>query len=351
MQKKNYTVNFGHAVTACPKAAAKKIVKGEADLTEIRVLTVCLMGNGSAVGIPKICAQTGLDENEVISALAYWRGVGVISSDGEEETAAEPVTVAPVTAETKETAPAEPSDTEKKILKSRELPKYSGIEISALIDKNGGELRDMIDACQQMLGYMFSSPEQQTMVALCDWLGLKADYVMTLVAYYAEKKPGCKVRYVEKAAIDLVNDGIETIEALNEHIRRMEVYDTVAGKLRSMLGIGARDFTKKENGYINHWINDLGFGIDMIEAAYETTCNGTTDKSFDFKYADKVLEGWYSAGIKTPAEAEAESERYRSEKTKSEPQKGATFGSLSFDPDEAMKLALKRSRENMAKLK
>jgi uncharacterized membrane protein len=77
------------------------------------------------------------------------------------------------------------------------------------------------------------------MVALCDWLGLKADYVMTLVAYYAEKKPGCKVRYVEKAAIDLVNDGIDTIEALNDHIKRMEAYDTVAGKLRSMLGIGA----------------------------------------------------------------------------------------------------------------
>ena len=352
MQKKNYTVNFGHAVTAFPKTAAKKIAKGEADLTEVRVLTACLMGNGSAVGIPKICAQTGLDENEVVRALAYWRGVGVICFGEDDEPQAETTvnnqTIAPETAETTKIAPTEP---DKRVLQAREMPKYSGIEISAIIDKNGGELRDMIDACQQMLGYMFSSPEQATMVALCDWLGLNADYVMTLVAYYAEKKPGCKVRYIEKAAIDLVNDGIDTIEALNDHIKSMELYDTVAGKLRVMLGIGAREFTKSENGKINHWIKDLGFGIDMIEAAYEVTCNGTSDKSFDFKYADKVLEGWYTSGIKTPAEAEAASERFRAEKAQSEPQKGATSGKLSFDPDEFMNLAVKRSRENMAKLK
>lgn len=375
MQKKSYTVNFGSAVTAFPKAAAKKIAKGEASLIEVRVLTAALMGNGSAVGIPKICVQTGLDENDVISALAYWRGVGVIHCGEEIDGGSEEASIAPVTAETGASvptaAPISPSaaanvaatvapigvpetsapEVGKKVLVAREMPKYTGIEISAIIDKDGGKLRDMIDACQQMLGYMFSSPEQATMVGLCDWLGLEADYVMTLVAYYAEKKPGCKVRYLEKAAIDLVNEGIETLDALNDHIRSMELYDSVAGKLRSMLGIGARDFTKKENGYISHWINDLGYGIDMIKAAYDVTCDGTSDHKFDFKYASKVLDGWHLVGVKTPEEAEAENERYRAGKAQSEPQKGASSGKLGFDPDEFMKLAVKRSRENMAKLK
>ena len=90
MQKRSYTVNFGSAVTAFPKEAAKKISRGEASLTEIRVLTAFLMGNGSSVSTSKLCTQTGLDESDVISALAYWRGVGVLSyEDGsaEEQTA------------------------------------------------------------------------------------------------------------------------------------------------------------------------------------------------------------------------------------------------------------------------
>ena len=208
----------------------------------------------------------------------------------------------------------------------------------------------MIDACQQMLGYIFSAPEQSTMVGLCDWLGLEADFVMTLVAYYSDKKPGCKVSYVQSAAIGLVNDGISTIDALNDYIKSMEEYDTVSGKLRSLLGIGAREFTKTENGKITHWINDLGYGFDMIKAAYEVTCDGTSDHKFDFKYANKVLDGWDSQGIKTPEQAETATAKFKSEKGQGE-QKGASSGKLGFDPDEFMSLALKRSKENMSKLK
>lgn len=346
MQKKNYKINYGQAVTVMPKSAAKRIVKGEVDLAEIQVLTACIMGNGSAVGIPKICAVTGLDENVVVSALAYWRGAGIVCSDQDEAEAS----IAPVTEENAVfSIEPETEEREQKVIKSRELPKYTGVELSAMIDKNGGELRDMIDACQQILGYMFSSPEISTVVAMCDYLGLTSDYIMTLCAYLIEKKPGCKVRYLEKTACDLVNSGIENIEALNDYIKGMELYDGVSGKLRLMAGIGAREFTKSENGKINHWIKDLGYGIEMIEAAYEVCCNNTG--KFDFKYVDKVLEGWYTSGVKTPAEAEAANERYRTEKTKNEPQKGATSGTLSFDPDEFMRLAVARSKENMAKLK
>ena len=342
MQKKSYTVNFGSAVTAFPREAAKKIAKGEASVTEVRVLTALLMGNGSSVSASKLCAQTGLDEGDVISALAYWRGVGVLSyEDGsaEEQTAhvEENQTKRPDT--TQKTA--EQEEPKKKVLLSKELPKYTGIEISAMLDRDGGKLRDMIDECQQLIGHIFTPNETATLLGLCDWLGLEADYVITLVAYYVVKKPGLNVRYIEKAAVELVNEEITTLEALDAHIRNMELYDGIAGKLRSLIGIGGRAFTKKENGMISHWAKDLGYGIDVITLAYEVCCD--SKGSFSFDYANRVLENWYAAGVRTVENAKDELERFRLSK-----EKGAELAK-SFDTGEFFSTALKRSYKNMAK--
>ena len=345
MQKKNYIVNFGNAVTAFPRVAAKMIASGAASPAEARVLAAMLMGNGSSVGIPKLCTQTGLDENDVLEALAFWRGAGVISSGNDNIEQSE---------ESKKQESAQPSDAvadepeapKKKVLLSREMPKYTGLEISAMLEKDGGKLRKMIDMCQELIGHIFNPNEVNTVLGLCDWLGLEADYVITLVAYYVEKKPGCNVRYIQSAATALVNDGVDTIESLDAYIRNMEIYDGVSGKLRSLAGMGARTFTKKENRMMNRWVKDMRYGEDIIELAYEVCCDNTSEFSFD--YMNRVLENWYSSGIKTVSEAQAEMKRYKEEKEKNTPQKGASSGKLSFDPDKFMKLAIKRSGDNMS---
>ena len=342
MQKRSYTVNFGSAVTAFPKEAAKKISKGEASLTEIRVLTAFLMGNGSSVSTSKLCTQTGLDESDVISALAYWRGVGVLSyEDGSAEEQTAPIEEKQTKKPDASQKTAEQEEPKKKVLLSKELPKYTGIEISAMLERDGGKLRDMIDECQQLMGHIFTPNETTTLLGLCDWLGLEADYVITLVAYYVVKKPGLNVRYIEKAAVELVNEEITTLEALDAHIRNMELYDGIAGKLRSLIGIGGRAFTKKENGMITHWAKDLGYGIDVISLAYEVCCD--SKGSFSFDYANRVLENWYSAGVKTVENAKSELERFHSQKNK-----GAELAK-SFDTGEFFSTALKRSYKNMAK--
>ena len=345
MQKKTYTVNFGSAVTAFPKKAAKKIAKGEASLTEIRVLTAFLMGNGSSVSLSKLCTQTSLDESDVISALAYWRGVGVLSYGDGDNAPEETVTIAPENAKTEQSSfETEQEEPKKKALLSSEMPKYSGIEISAMLERDGGKLRDMIDECQQLMGRIFTPSDTTTVVGLCDWLGLEADYVITLVAYYAAKKPGCNVRYIEKAAVELVNNEISTLEALDAHIRDLELYDGISGKLRSLIGIGGRAFTKKENANITHWAKDLGYGIDIITMAYECCCD--SKGSFSFDYANRILENWFSAGVKTTDDAKKELERFRAQNSAKD--KGSDLAK-SFDTGEFFSTALKRSYKNMAK--
>ena len=321
MAIKAYFVNYGTGVTVFPSSAAEKIISGNASLTDIRVLTAILAENGE-VTVRTVAEKTGLAETGVESSIAFWRGVGAI---GETEIA----DTAEVTAESENKKPAKETK-----------PKYTGNQLSELLGKNGGQIKDMIDVCQQVMGRIFNTVETNTMVSLCDWLGLSSDYVVTLCQYFVVKKPGCTVRYIEKAATDLVNKDIVTLDDLDAYLKEMELYDGIAGKLRSWLGIGNRAYTQKENAMIKRWASDFGYGEDTIRYAYEITVD--IKGAFSFDYANAILENWYTTGVRTKEDAENAVNRYKSEKEKKK-----KFGT-SFDTDEFFGLALKRSYQRMA---
>lgn len=316
MANKAYFVNYGTAVTVIPSSAAEKIISGNASLTDIRVITAILSGNGEAT-VKAVAEKTGLAESSVETSVAFWRGVGAI---GEKDAASEEAVDKKPAKETK--------------------PKYTGTEISELLGKDGGRIKEMIDICQQLMGRIFNTVETSTMVSLCDWLGLSSDYVVTLCQYLVGKKPGCNVRYIEKAAADMSSKGIITIDDLDAYLKEMELYDGIAGKLRSWLGIGNRVYTQKENGMIKRWARDFGYGEDTIRYAYEITVDAKG--AFSFDYANAILENWYTSGVRTKEDAENAVNRYRSEKEKKKKSGG------SFDTDEFFGLALKRSYQRMA---
>jgi len=65
---------------------------------------------------------------------------------------------------------------------------------------------------------------------------------------------------------------------------------------------------------------------------------------FSFDYADKVLEGWYSSGVRTLDDAVKAVESFHSEQSK-KPSSGASGGitESSFDGEDFLALAIKRS--------
>lgn len=319
MANKAYFVNYGTAVTVIPSSAAEKIISGNASLTDVRVITA-ILAEGGEVTVKTVAEKTGLAESSVETSVAFWRGVGAI---GERDAVSEESTAKKPAKETK--------------------PKYTGNEISELLGKDGGRIKEMIDICQQLMGRIFNTVETSTMVSLCDWLGLSSDYVVTLCQYLVGKKPGCNVRYIEKVAADMSSKGIITIDDLDAYLKEMELYDGIAGKLRAWLGIGNRVYTQKENGMIKRWARDFGYGEDTIRYAYEITVD--TKGVFSFDYANAILENWYTSGVRTKEDAENAVNRYKSEKERRKQSGG------SFDTDEFFGLALKRSYQRMAEEK
>ncbi len=325
MSEKKCFIAYGRGVTALPEAACKKIIAGAATLADIRVLTV-LCSNGELSGldidelISNVSELTGMVESKVENAVSFWRGCGALEYAETDALESKP-----------RAAKLKPSE--------KYSPTYTGTQISELLDRDGGKLKNMIDQCQQLIGRMFNAIESSVMVGMCDWLGLEPEFVVTMTAYYTNKKPGCNVRYLEKAATDLVNNGITTLHDLDIYLKEMELYDGVAGKLRSWLGIGGRSYSKKENGMIKRWVKDFSYGEDIIRSAYDVTVDNKGEFSFD--YANKVLENWFKDGVKTKLDAENAIAAFKREKENS-PKDGG-----SFDTDEFFNLALKRSYGGM----
>lgn len=353
MQNKKYTVSFGQGVTVIPSKAAERIISGDAGELETRVLIALLsIPSESERTGEAVASAAGVSEAELTASIAYWRGAGIIKSaaaslkesgEGKERDPSSSEATADDRKDTEksesESAQSkEPAEKKKKLL-SNESRKYTGEQISSLLDKDGGQLKKMVDVCQQLIGHILNPNEINTLVGLCDWLGLDVEYVITLCSYYTEKKPGCNVRYIERVAVELVNEGLDTPQLLDEHIKQMEIYDGIAGKIRSWLGIGGREYTKKENTHIKHWISDLCYGEDIIKYAYEITVNAK--QTFSFDYAGRILDNWYAAGVRSLDQAKKSVEDFKAQKT------GADKGS--FETDEFFKLAMKRSYGKLKK--
>ncbi len=328
---------YGFGVTAIPEEASKKIISGGATLADIRVLlALCsepaLSGCMAEETVAYISEKTGLVGSMVENALAFWRGCGAVDFT-ECDTSGKLAKTETVTEK------LIPPEVDKKLVKSKDIPTYSATQLSELLDRDGGKMKDMVDQCEQLLGRMFNAVESSALVGLCDWLGLDPEFIVTMTAYYSRKKPGCNIRYLEKAATDLVNNGITGLAELDIYLREMELYDGVAGKIRSWLGIGERAYTKKENGFIKRWVKELSYDESVIRYAYEITVDNKGE--FIFDYANKILENWFASGVKTLADAEKMVENYKLEK-ESAPKDGG-----SFDTDEFFNLALKRSYNAM----
>ena len=265
---------------------------------------------------------SGLDLTEIIIALQFWRGAEVLCLAGDNTSTASTITDS------------------KKALQKNDTPTYTGEEISRLFENNK-EIPMLIDECQKIAGKIFNPHEINKIVSLYDYLGLSCEYILS-VYNYCKNKNKTTVHYIEKTAFNLYNEGVDTDEKLIEYLKYKEQFESVAGKIRRIFGLGNRSLTKKEEDIIKKWTEDFKFGLDIIEYAYELTVNATNKPSLP--YASKILENWFVKNVKTLEDAKALDFDYKKSK-----QTENTSKESSFDSDEFFAAALKKSYENLGK--
>ncbi|MBR5315016.1 MAG: DnaD domain protein [Clostridia bacterium] len=321
-----FTFTSGNDTISLPKNALLNKLNTVSE-AELKVL-IC----ASAISAEKECfdaediqKMSGLDLTQIIIALQFWRGSDVLSVAGQSTTTA-------VDLQTSE---------KKTTLQKNEMPNYSGEDVAKLFESNT-EIKLLIDECQQIAGKMFNPYETNKIISLYDYIGLSSEYIL-LLYNYCKNKGKTVVHYVEKTALNLYDEGVDTAEKLQEYIKYKERTDSIKGKVQSIFGINFRSLTKKEGELIEKWSEVWGFGFDVIEYAYELTVNATNKSSLS--YANKILENWRIQGITTLEGAKALDEEFKKSKQKA----ASPSQNSSFDDDEFFEAALKRSYENIGK--
>ena len=216
-----------------------------------------------------------------------------------------------------------------KLMREAGLPEYTSEELADMLEKNSGAL-SFVDEAQRRIGRMLGPREVSILVGLRDYLELDDEYIYLLLDYCA-KIDKTSMRYVEKLAFGMYDEGIHDADVLAERLAEREAYTKLEGRFKAMIGARSRKLTTKETRFLNRWSIEMKYDFAMIEAAYEITVD--TKHEYNPAYMNGILERWYAAGIFTPEQLDAE---------KSKKKNDPDFGN-SFDTNEFFEAALRRS--------
>ena len=240
-------------------------------------LRLCYMAGGEADN-KKIASDLDILESDVVKAFNYWESVGVVRLTGDG------VEYLDLTL----------SDAEEKPRK----PHYSAGEISDIVDNND-EIRFLIRHAEDIFGKTLSGGEMSTLLSFYDWLKLPVEVILMLLEHCASLNK-TNMRYAEKVAIAWANDGIDTMEKAQEHLKNSEKRAKIGRSFKRLFKITGRDISDAEYAHILQWTEDMKMDSSVIKAAYEKTIEKTGNISFP--YMNAILQSWYRQGILTTAD-------------------------------------------------
>ncbi len=344
-----FFINYGNGAISIPSSALEK----GADREELLFLMAMASSEKFRTcyedSKDELASLIGCDRAQLDLYLSFWRGAGIIEHRSESKKSkrqknsdnAKPVAKDNSVAEdekksgAKKDAAAVTSD---KVSLRKELPYYSTDELASILEQRRG-LASLINEAQQVLGKMLNTKEISTLVSFVEYLGFEQEYVLILLAHCA--KLGKKsMRYIEKMAIGLFDEGVTDTDFLQEKLKYIENASATESKIRSMFGIKTREFSTKEKKFIFSWTQQLGYGEEIIRKAYELTVDSINEPSM--AYANAILQRWAAEGYKTLEEIE--------EALGAQKETPLELGK-SFNTDDFFEAALKSSYGNEFKLK
>ncbi len=165
--------------------------------------------------------------------------------------------------------------------------------------------RYMVTAAESYLGRTLTPTD----IALFDRLHKEYDFSYELIEYLVElcvelgKKSN---RYMETVALSWVKEGKLSVAELKEERKAFRKENRAVMKA---FGITGRMLGDKERSYVDKWLKEQHFTLDVIIEACDHTM--TAIKSPSFEYTDTILTSWKKAGVATVEDARRVSEEFK----------------------------------------
>ena len=159
--------------------------------------------------------------------------------------------------------------------------------------KEQEDIRQLFFVAETYLGRALTASEGNNLLYFYDSLHFSADLIEYLLEYCALKgNPGAK--YMERVACGWYEKGISTVadakkETISYHREYYQIFEA--------LGMKGRTPAPKEAEYMDRWLKDWAFSMDIILEACSRTIMLTSRPSI--RYADGILKSWHESNVQS----------------------------------------------------
>lgn len=356
---------FADGVFCLPVAVADRL-----PLTKEAVLKVVLYVFRNAdrpLDVKEIAKGAGVSETDAEDALLYWEEKGLLCRS---ENAALPALSAEAAPEKKEEAqengaplsPAEAAGDAAEHARRAAAAMKPAKPSYDMICKRMAEsaaVRALFSEAQMKLGRTIGTADQASLLTLHDYYGMPAEIILAICEYARQHGKAANMNYIYTVGVDWSRRGIDTIEAADAELRRLEELNTEWPQFRQMTGIPNARPTPAQERRFSVWRKEWHFSFDMLALAYDMTVKQTGQGSF--QYMNKVLSQWHKQGFTEPGQVEAAEKAFREAKDAAAAERAkasspyAARNQKPAEPDRPasydIKKAMEDSRRSVPKLK
>ncbi len=306
---------------------------------QLKVLLWLYRNPNEAFDISVISRDTGIPADEIDDAMLYWIDAGLVIKDGEMPVAVREENMQPkpersafVPFEQPLTEEPKPEIKEKSTVHT---VKPSIKDIARRLNESS-EVAMMFNEVQEVFGRTLGYDGQSNLLVLYDHYGLPAEVIVMLCSYAKTVGKQGAIAYIMQMGKSWAEEGITDFDSASRKIGRLENAQKIWNQFRQLTGIENPKPTSKQSQFLELWINDYLYDIDIIYYAYEKTVE--KKGKISFSYMNGILRSWHESGYKTIDEIERGSAEFATGKKTSKPET-PEVKQPSYDID----LAIKRS--------
>lgn len=260
-----------------------------------------ILRNGGQASSSQIAKALGQTAGDIDDLLELWTDEGILSADGQ---------AVAVKAEIK---PAEPEVPKKVVKESLSAPRLTPADI-VNAQRESSDIAFLLNEAQVILGRTISHAEQEMLVNMVNYYGLKAEVIMMILEFYRSEKERGKsigISYVNAMAKNWAEEGIDSIADAEEKLQDIAKSDRLWNEIIAVTGIRHKRPTAKQREMIKDWFSD--FDITMITLAADIMKENIPEPKLS--YMNTTIKNWRKNGISSPSQVKAEQEAYAKSKS------------------------------------
>lgn len=250
-------------------------------------------GSGKELSISSIADVFDHTEKDVQRALTYWEKLNLLSLQYDQDGALCDIQF--LDGSPREETSVAQADSTPVRRADQAIPSGSG---NTSFEEDA-QLRQLIFVAEQYFARPLTSTEQADLLYFYDTLHFSADLIEYLIEYCLSKGSNSP-HYMEKVAHEWHREGISTVA---EAKKNTNLYNKNYYAIFHSMGMKGRGPAPAETEYMDRWLNEYGFSLEIIQEACSRAIRQTHQPNF--QYADKVLEQWHAAGVRHLSDIQA----------------------------------------------